>query len=235
MSTFLELCQDVARESGTFPTIGEPATTVGATNRSLRVVNWTRTAYNQIQRSRRDWRWLRTDFSGTTTSGLQSYAPAAMGIDSRFGKWIHTGDKGRAAFTIYLTATGQADERFLEFMHWEDFRNSVLFGGSASTTGYPHYISVNDQNELVLYPTPDDTYTLKGRYVKGLQTLSADADIPEMPADFHEAITWKALLLLGQFDEAVQQDPSWRMNYNAVYDMLVKDQTPMIRQAEPLA
>ena len=235
MSTFLELCQDVARESGTFPTIGEPATTAGATNRALRVVNWTRTAYNQIQRARREWRWLRTDFSGTTTAGLQTYGPAAMGIDSRFGRWVHFGENERAAFTVYLTATGQADERFMEYIEWEDFRNSVLFGGAASTTGYPQYISVNDQRELVLYPTPDDAYTLKGRYVKGLQTLSADADVPEMPEQFHEAIVWKALMLLGQFDEAFNQDPLWRMNYNEVFDALIHDQLPDVLTAEPLA
>lgn len=235
MTTNLQLCQDTARDSGTFPNLMTPQTTTGQSGRVQRLIYWVRDAYNDIQRHRPDWRWLRTDFSGTTISGVQTYDSTAMGIASRFSNWIHQGARGRESFTIYLTSSGISTEGFLEFIEWEDFRNMVLVGSSSTETGYPNYISINDQNELVLYPIPDDAYTVRGRYYKDLQTLSADADVPEMPARFHEMIKWRALILLGTFDEATEQQPHWQINYQNAMSELVRHQTPGILAAEPLA
>lgn len=235
MSTFLQLCQDVARESGTVPTIGQPVTTSNQDGRLLRVINWTRDAYKDIQRKRRDWRWLFADFSGQTISGTRSYDSAALSISSRFSRWVHQGEGGDNPFTIYKTSEGQDTEGFLHFMEWDDFRRIALVGSEATRTGPPIYISEGTNRKLYLHPIPDAAYTVRGRYYKSPQILSADGNTPEMPEEFHEAIMWRALMRMAQFDEAMEQLPIFTKEYMRLYEDLVQHQTPMFMRAEPLA
>ena len=58
--TFLELCQEVADESGTVAGVPSFTTVSNATGRLAKVVRWTRNAYRDIQNERSDWKWMRT-------------------------------------------------------------------------------------------------------------------------------------------------------------------------------
>lgn len=235
MSTFLQLCQDVARESGTVPNIGEPSTTTDQSGRLLRIINWTASAYADIQRHKNYWRWLHADFSGETISGTREYSASAMSVSTRFSRWIFHGEQGDNLFTTYKASEGQDTEGFLTFVDWANFRRKFAIGSAVSDTGKPAYVTVNDQNELVFYPTPDAGYTVRGVYYKSPQTLSADDDVPEMPEDFHIAIQWRALMLLGAYDEAPNQVPNWTAEYFKVMQDLRSHQLPRIRQAGALA
>lgn len=235
MSTFLQLCQDVARESGTVPNIGQPSTVTGQEGRLSRIVTWTASAYTDIQRHKSHWRWLHADFSGQTISGTRTYDAAAMSISERFSRWIFQGEEADNLFSIYKTSEGQDTEGFLTFIDWSRFRREFMVGSAATETGNPGYITVNDQNELVLYPTPDAAYTLRGVYYKSPQTLTVDADVPEMPEDFHIAVMWRALMLMGVFDEAPNQVPNWTAEYYKVMQELRSHQLPRVRLAGALA
>lgn len=235
MSTFLQLCQDVARESGTFPNVGDPATVASQSGRMLRLISWVKTAYEDIQRHRNDWRWLHADFSGQTISGTRTYDSAAMSISDRFSRWIFQGEEGENLFSIYKTSEGQDTEQHLNFMNWHEFRRERMVGSAASDTGKPTHVSVNYSDELVFYPTPDAAYTVRGVYFKSPQILSVDADTPEMPSQFHDAIRYKALILMGGFDEAGDQMPFWSAELFKLMEELIKHQTPRIRTAGPLA
>lgn len=199
------------------------------------MVNWTRDAYRDIQRKRKDWRWLFADFSGQTISGTRSYDSAALSISSRFSRWVHQGEDGENAFTIYKTSEGQDTEGFLHFMEWGDFRRIALVGSEATRTGAPIYISEGTDRKLYLHPIPDAAYTLRGRYYKAPQVLSADGDTPEMPEEFHEAIMWRALMKLAIFDEAAQLTPYYTNEYSRLIEDLIHHQVPRFTRAEPLA
>lgn len=235
MSTYLEICQDVARESGTVPTIGQPDTITGLSGRLLRIANWVNDAHKDIQRMYETWRWLNADFSGQTIASTQNYNAASMGISSRFSRWVTRGQRERDTFSIYLTSEGQEREQFLEFIEWENFRFTVMVGGNATREGKPIYVSINDQRELVFYPTPDAAYTVRGRYYKAPQTLTVDADTPEMPEEFHDIIKWRALMLMGLFDEAFEQYAGWTQEYNRMLDQLTDSQLPRLMTPGPLA
>lgn len=45
------------------------------------------------------------------------------------------------------------------------------------------------ENKLVIVPVPDSTYTLRVWYTRSGVTLSADADVPIIPARFHDLLT----------------------------------------------
>lgn len=235
MATFLELVQDAAEESGTFPNIGDPETLSGATGRTLRMKNWVARAYRDIQRLERGWKWLVGEFSGATIASTQRYASTDLSIASRFSQWIpFDGDEMRT-FTAYKTADGQSTEGFLEFVEWMEFRRRYMVGSQADDTGAPDVFSIDADQKIVFYPIPDAAYTVRGLYRKAPQTLSDDADTPEMPAEFHDIIKWKALEYLGLYDEAADQLPGWRANYMDMLHELRRHQLPALRKPGPLA
>lgn len=235
MSTFLELCQAVAQESGTVSNIGQPETTTGQTGRLLRIMGWVTDAYKDIQRRQNAWRWLHRDFSGETIIGVGDYNASAMGISERFSRWVFSCDGVDNLFTIYETAAGQADEGFLTFKDWGDFRRNMLVGANATETGSPIYVTVDPQNKLRLWPIPDGEYTVRGMYYQAPQVLAIDGDVPEMPEQFHDLIKWAALRKLGMFDEAFEQLPSWTAEYSRIMGELNGNQLPRIKLGGTLA
>lgn len=233
MSTFLELCQAVARDSGTVSDLTAPSTVIGQTGRLLRIVNWTAEGYRDIQRRRDDWRWLRREFSGQTIATVSRYALNTT--SERFKHWVFHSDSGEDTFSVYLTSAGQTGEGWLRYVPWDDFRRTRLFGSAAADTGKPRDITVDPLNRLVVHPIPDDIYTIRGEYYQAPQILTADADVPEMPEAHHEAIKWQALILLGTFDEAKEQIPAWVAFLNRHIASLERTQTPRVVLAGPLA
>lgn len=235
MSSFLEICQDAARESGTFSSDTPISTAQSQTGRQLRLVNWVNSAYELIQTARSDWQWLRAEFSGQTVATQRRYTPAEMGISTRFAEWFLRYKTAPNSFTSYLTADGQSDERFIDYMPWDEFYNTFLVGNSAETTGFPVAISIDPNDKLVIYPLPDAVYTIKGHYQKGPQVLSADADVPEMPSRFHKVITYRALILLAEFDEDTVHLPMWDFEYTKIMSQLMKAERERITKGGPLA
>lgn len=227
MATFLQLCQAVARESGTVSDLSSPGTVGGQTGRLLRIVNWTRDAYLRIQTRRTDWRWLRADFAGETLAGVRYYASA----DQRFSHW--TVNDPHRAFSIYRTADGPAGEGWLHVLAWDEFRRRCLIG--EQQTGQPVLAAIDPQDRLALHPVPDGVFTLRGEFHRGPQTLAADADVPEMPEGHHQAIVWQALVLLGTFDEAFDQIPVWQQFFMDHMNELARTQLPRVTWGDPLA
>jgi hypothetical protein len=64
------------------------------------------------------------------------------------------------------------------------------FDQSTTTADQPRYFALSE-NLIRLYPTPDRVYALTMRYWS-VQTLSADADVPVLPADQHIHLAWFA-------------------------------------------
>lgn len=226
MATFLELVKEVGEESGTVDLAALPASVTGQTGRLLRLVNWTRRAWTDIQSRRSDWLWLEEDFSGQTSDGTRYY----RSNDTRFRDWIYNiQNVPRPSFTIYDSAIGQDDETGITFWKWSDFRGEVLTGSRATERGKPRIISVDPARQLALYPIPDGAYTLRGVYRKGPQVLSADADEPEVASVHHPVIKWRALMYLAQFDEAVEaQFPLFEREFRTYYEDLLHAETPRV-------
>jgi hypothetical protein len=243
MSTYLEICQDVARESGTVPSAsdGSQPTTVSSQVGTLaRIVGWVERSHKEVQLHRADWRWLRARFSSATVATQAVYSATDLGITERFSNWVNPGEYPESQerqFTLYQTSKGQADQGFMRFYQWDKFYADTQVGANAAQTGKPLIASIDPNDNIHVWPTPDATgYTMGGPYHKSPQTLSADSDTPEMPAEHHDAIMFGALVKLGIFDEApADQVNYWAGKYKRHITDLEAKHIPMLRSSDPLA
>ncbi len=235
MTTFLQLCQDVALESGTVPGSGKPETVTDQTERLGRIVGWVARAYRNIQNAERYWKWLEDTVTKNLTEGVDEYSASALGL-TRFSHWLPERPGAQATFTLYETSVGQADEGHLRYVPWGDFQPIYDVGSNASQTGKPTIFTITPANAVQVYPIPDNTgFTMRARYYKSDQALAADDDVPEMPAHFHDAIMYKALEYLCIFDEESEKRLTWHNEYQRVMSNLRGDQLPQIKLGGPLA
>ncbi|KKT73221.1 MAG: hypothetical protein UW69_C0070G0002 [Microgenomates group bacterium GW2011_GWA2_44_7] len=190
MSTLLQLT-NYAREECDASGNGDLTTLVGVTGESSRFKNWIIRSWEEIQEMQADWKWMRAAFSFVTTANDGTYTSAQAGISSRFGRW------DRTYCTVYLTASGTADQAELEWVDYEEFRSSCLTQPISDSR--PTHFSIGDANELLLWPVPDSAlYTIKGDYFKSPQILSADTDEPELPEQ-HRVIAYSAMKKYARF------------------------------------
>lgn len=224
MATFLELAQGLARESGSFdPSLLTSVT--GLTGRPAKVVNWINKAYLNIQNSRRDWGWLVGDFTQNLISGSSVYTPMSFNL-TRFSNWVTDRD-WFLPMTIYDPVTGVSDETALYELTPEAFR-SRYGRGDQSNQNRPIEYAISPRNEIMFGPIPDKTYTVRGQYQKGPQTLAVSNDVPEMPTRFHDMIVWEAHRLLLIHDGAYNESQFPMVEMVGLRHQLELDQLPEV-------
>jgi hypothetical protein len=201
MATFLHLCQQAARDSGTVSGI-QPSTVVGQTGWLGVIVAKVAEAWVDIQNSRGDWLWMQGEFPGDAPTagqfdllvGVAAYTPASFNL-SDVAAWRTEG------MSLYPTSGGRADEQRLIPLDWGSWRRLYDFG--AQTASRPLHVAVRPRdNALCFGPAPAVAYSLRGEYRKVPQMLAVNGDIPAMPDRFHDIIVKRALVLIGQHDEA---------------------------------
>lgn len=223
---YLQLCQKVARESGTVSGVA-PSTVVSQTGRLLKIVNWTDDAWKWVQNEHAAWRWMRKEFSKETTSGTKRYPPAAWSLND-FGHWLTDEiclrgvSRDYYPVSLYLTATGVADEGPIRQIDYSLWRHR--YGRGSQTNQRPVSYAISPLNEFCPGPTPDATYTINGEYYRDAQSMSGNTDTPELPTRFHDVIVWRALELLAEFDEAPLAIGAARNKRNIVMSELERDQ-----------
>lgn len=224
MATFLELAQELARESGNFdPSLLTSVT--GLTGRPAKLVNWINKAYLNIQNSRRDWGWLITPFSDALIPGSAIYTPLSFNL-TRFSTWM--GDRDWfMPLTIYDPAKGVSDEvPLLEISH--ELYKTKWDRGDQSHLNRPIEYAISPRNELEFGPTPGLAYVVRGQYLRGPQTLVLSSDVPEMPSRFHDMIVWEAERLMLISDGAYQESQFPTLEMVGLRHELELDQLPEI-------
>lgn len=234
--TYLQIVRRLARACGMTASANIPATVAGQTGNLLDAVDWANDAYNELQTSQ-DWRWLRSQFTVNTTSGVDAYAYGACtdsrlsATISRFSKWF--ANDNLTPPKCYLTSGGVGGQYFLKFIDWESFCSLYRIGNINPSS--PCHITVDPQDRLVLGPTPNDVYTITGDYQMGPQVLSVDDDTPEMPSKFHMLIAYDAMRKYAG-DQAAQEAMTRAVNEGGhLRSILDLEQLPMWRSGRPMA
>jgi hypothetical protein len=220
--TFLQLCNLLIAEAGIS---AQPMTTVvGQTGELGRVVNWIKQAWIAIQASQTTWRFMRKSASIVTVAGQSGTYTA-----SDVATW--TLDTARN----YVTASGLITEIFMNFVEWDDYRNSYLYGALRYAQSRPLVFSIAPDNTLSFGPVPNGDHTVTIDYYKQPIELAADADIPGMPTEFHMGIVWRALMFYGGYEAAGESYNRGMNEYGIVLDRLEVTQLPMLQMGGPLA
>jgi len=223
MSTYLQLCVSLQELAGV--TNSAMTTTVSQTGTNLMVVNWVKNAWIDIQNLHTEWHFLRQDLSFTTSSS-QSYTTTAMSATT-----LRAIDK--MSVRCYLTATGVSDEQHLDYVEWETFRNVYLFGTRQS--GRPVAFSIDPATKTMwLNSNPGTGYTIVGYYWRSPITLSANADEPAMPSEYHMLIVYRALMKYAGFEAAAEAKAEAVENYQPMMSALELNQLPEIIMGGPL-
>lgn len=228
MATFLQLCQQVGRDSGLLANNG-PSTVVSQTADARKVVNWVIQAWRTIQLSQDHWRWMRKEFSfASLTPNTARYTATALSITD-WARWVTEID----TLTLYLTATGVSDEGELRWMGWHDYRRSYERGTQVAAR--PVYAAISPADELCFGAKPDLAYTVRGEYYATPQILALDADVPECPTMYHDLIAWKAMELAQGHEvdfPSVGFSVAQRLELES---HMRRTQLPLISTARPLA
>ncbi len=234
MSTFLELGQQLHQE---VDLAGEgPTTLQSVTGENRDTANWTIRACRDID-NRHLWRYLRRTATLTLTASVDTYAYSTFtdttdaAAISRFKKW-HLEDR-RDPPKIYTTSSGVGNERWLTYIPWESFKTIYKIG--TQNDGPPAHITRDPNDQIVVGPSPDVAYTLTIDYNMSAQTLSADADVPEMPAHFHDLIVYRAMMKYGMQQSAPEIVAWAQTESRRVMRKLENEQLPKIRKAGPMA
>jgi hypothetical protein len=222
---FLQLCRRVAEISGTVAGVPDFTTVAGATGRVAQVVGWVRDAYVDIQNERPDWLWMRRTFTAPLTIGQIEYSAADLGI-TNFGSWIDDlPAEGWRNLTIYETGD-QEQEGEITQIPYPLFRQQYLRG--VHDANKPTEWAISPQSELLFGNKPDKAYIVSGEYRQAPQELALDADVPEMPAQFHGLIVHEAIRLMARSDEAFQVITVQTQQYERLRNPLVIQQTPPV-------
>lgn len=227
MATFLELVNDVARESGTISQSQELATVVGAQGRLRKIVNWTRQAWEMIQRSRTDWTFQRLQHEGTLTIGQTAYSGNDLGAPS-FKQWLRNLEP-LPQFTLYDPDLGRADEARLYPLMFPEWAQRWDIGVHEQQR--PGWYAIGPDNLLRVAGPPDKPYKLRFWYRRGIQSLTADDDVPIIDEDLHQVIVWRALILLGEDDEAAMEITTSASDFREAFNAMVLQYTPPISLA----
>ena len=198
MSTFLKLAQDYAREARFAQLSASITTVVSQTGRNLEAVEAIKEAYIDIQNRHFNWRWMEHRFTFDTAASTDTYAytaatdtTSAATID-RFSHWIFN---DLQPLKIYLTSGGVGTEHDLTGLDWDAFQ--WIYKRGTQNNAYPAHYTIDPQNNIVVGPTPDAIYTISGSYQRGPQLLALDADVPDLPVNYHNLIWAYALEIYG--------------------------------------
>lgn len=197
MATFLQLVNDLERESGTIQKGSRLATVANAPARQEKMVEWVAEAWRLIQIERADWPWMRCEFEGPLIPGMSRYNGMALGITD-FSRWVNRARY--EPYTLYDPLLGRKDEHRLRFIGWREFKERWDRG--VHDAQRPTDVAVSPDGKLCVGATPDKPYTLRGEYHCAAQVLVANSDVPKLPEEHHGIIVWRALMLLGEHDES---------------------------------
>ena len=204
------------------------STAQSQTGESGRIVAWVVQAWTDIQTSKEDWLWMRESFDFNTVSGTWEYSATDAGLTD-FGNWK------RDSFRASSSGQNYRDEQLLNYMEWTTFRNLYRYANMRNTTARPVVVSIMPNKDLAFGSIPDAVYVIDGEYYTQPVVLSADADTPLLPARFHMAIVYRAMMYYAGYEAAPEVMARGEFEYRRLYMRMEIDQLPTLISGPPLA
>ena len=186
MSTYIELCQDMARDVG-IPGTG-PSTVTPTPEEEKDVVRYIKDADLDIQRMWFNWDFLWSEATLTPSAGVST-----LTSPTDLAQW------NTDSVVYNPTAEGWQP---LAFVPWLQYREDYKYGTVA--TGIPELFSVKPDNVIDIYPTPNSTTAITSEYWATPTELSGATDISVIPVRFHRIIIARAKIYYAEQNDAAE-------------------------------
>lgn len=211
---FLELVQRTRRECGISGT--GPLSTVGQSGEMLRLVDWVRDAYLEIQNAQPRWNWLNKTAGKALLAGGRTFDPVTD-WSLQVLKYDHDSFV-LAGSPLTCVAYPVARDRF----------RSVQ-------TARPTEFAILPSRKVQFNAILDQDYTLSFDYYAEAEELAADTDVPSMPSQYHMAVVWKALSYYADYEEVPYLMQRSVQKFNQIYEQMLRTELPDLVFAGPLA
>lgn len=230
MKTLLDLVKKLARESGTVSP--SQITTIEGTisdDHVADLLDWIIDANFEIEKLSDDWRFRMREGTVEIEADRTDYPLAAYLGDDYFKKvvpykhpWhrshIHVGEKRQPIhFVPYRQWMGDYDRRLV-----------------TTSKDKPVAFTVLPNEEIRIYPMPDQAYTLNFNYIRRPLRLDAkDVCEPAMPQEHRLVIIYWALRHYAFYDEASQRMQTVQIELEQALMDLRNDQMPPLQVSTP--
>lgn len=223
--TFLEICQRVRQEVGANG--NGPSTVLSQSGEYKRIVDWVRTADEDVQRRYNEWKFMRGDFNITTVADDGAYLSTETDIPlTHFRDWRWATFKIRRADA---TASSDIELPYIEYQNYLDINI-----GSTSTS-QPSCFTVGNDMQVLLWPVPNAAYIITGEYQKSVSRMFADDDTPPYPAEYHMLAAYGAMKKYARFTGASEIFQDAQAEYTRMLHEMARTQLPRMRMGGPLA
>lgn len=203
MPDYLGITQEAAALTGSIDR--RNVTTVNATGRVGRLAALVKDSWTTIQSEYRAWRFLRVEFpeDAIIGEGATTFTAESLNLEN-WDWWITGEDYGDVRPSIWpgTDETHRGQEQELVHQHYRPFRETYQTGTSLETRGRPTTFAIDEQDNLVVWPVPDQDYRIRGTYRRSPQVLEKGTDVPIIAEQFHNTISAYAVWLFHQVDEA---------------------------------
>ena len=215
MSTYLELCQDMARDVGIPGDGPSSVTSTSLSEEENAVVRYIKTADQDIQSRWFDWDYLWSEATITASSGTSTLTSSNSGFPSSLGNW---------RLDSFVWNKSSDDYQILEYVPWNEYREDYKYGTIDSDI--PEVFTVKPDNTIDLYPTPNASVAVSAEYWSTPTLLSSDSQVSEIPARFHRIIIASAKMFYAENEDAPEIMVSSLSEFEDQLDKLEADQLP---------
>lgn len=222
---FLQLVQRLRQECGVAGT--GPLSTANQVGQAKKLVDWTASAWLEIQGLHDTWAFMRQPFSFNTTASVGDYLPAAAGVNDL--RYWH-----KDTFRCQRASIGVQDEQWLVEWEYQVFRNTYRF--NVQVVGRPVVFAQKPNGKaIMLGQIPDDVYTISGEYQTVPIALVDDTDVPVLQEHEQMIIVYKAMEYYGMFESAPEVLSRGQAQYKTLLAQLEREQLEVPYLGNPLA
>jgi len=228
MSTYLVLCQDMARDVG-IPGTGPSTTdTTSLSEEESAVVRYINQADQDIQSRWFDWDFLWSEASITAISGTSTLSSSNTG----FPGTSTIGPLGNWRLDSIVWDKTSESYQVLEYQEWSSYREMYKYGTIDSDV--PEVFSVKPNGDLDLYPTPNAATTVSAEYWRTPVVMStilsgqstANNNTSAIPPRFHKIIISRAKMFYAENEDAPEIMAGSVAEFEDLLNSLEADQLP---------
>jgi hypothetical protein len=224
---FLQLVQRLRQECGVAGT--GPTSVLDQVGQAKKLVDWTNSAWLEIQGLHDAWGFMRKPFQFAVTQATEQTTPAQADLSD--WRYWH-----RETLRTWRTAMGISDEQWMVEWEYQVFRNTYRFNQNRILQGRPLVFAIEPNSKALMFgPLPETNYTVVGEYQSVPAEMAADTDVPNIPAHLHMIIVYKAMDYYALFESAPEVLTRAQKQYSALLSQLEREQLPQVYLGDPLA